>query len=437
MRNKAFKDRAFTYDRQGIYTTESISANQETTPEGFLLCRNVAIARTGDQMYLAEEIGLEGHGDGLVKIQRHADEVFNPITIASFEGKPVTINHPDGTDVNPSNWRDLTVGIVQNVRQGDGIEDDLLFADLLITDQRGIEAIRNKKMSEVSCGYDADYEQIEIGLGRQANIMGNHVALVERGRAGSRCSIRDEETVMKTKKSFIDKLRAFLDSEASAEEKDDKTNDADPDDQDNPDQKTADSDDPYEARFTAIENGHAEIMKSLAALSARLDGGTNDADPDDDEKTQDADPDDDDQTQDDGDLTVAEKAESNPDAKGLVLDTAKNIIAKAEILAPGIKVPTGDAIGQKGAMDKVMIKALSTALDDPSKGDLIKPLLLGRQVGKLTGDSLKVAFFGASELIKAHNNAKGVRSSVSTQDFGRTVTPASINEANRKAWANK
>jgi len=41
------------------YTTHSLSPNIEETPEGYLLCRDVPIARTGVQEYLSEEVPVE------------------------------------------------------------------------------------------------------------------------------------------------------------------------------------------------------------------------------------------------------------------------------------------------------------------------------------------------------------------------------------------
>ena len=74
------------------YYGYKISPNQLETDEGFLICRNVPIARTGDQQYLASELGLDG--DKVVTVHRPEEEVFSEATIASFEGKPVTDNHP-------------------------------------------------------------------------------------------------------------------------------------------------------------------------------------------------------------------------------------------------------------------------------------------------------------------------------------------------------
>lgn len=178
------------------------------TPEGFLLCLDVPIARTGLQEYAASEVPIDpDETSDIVKIQRDATEVFRPETLASFEGKPVTLGHPDDM-VSPKTWAQLAKGVMQNVRRGEGEFNNSLIADLLITDE---EAIRKVEMGlrEVSCGYEADYIQTGAGAGRQANIIGNHLALVPEGRAGSGYAIKDHKGV---NMSLKDKLSKIFDS---------------------------------------------------------------------------------------------------------------------------------------------------------------------------------------------------------------------------------
>lgn len=175
-----------------FYTTQKLGDKRHLTPEGFLVCEEVAIARTGVQTYGPYETPIDPGPDGVVYIQREADEVFRPETIASFNGKPVVDEHPDD-DVQPKNWRALAMGTMLDVRRGKGVQDDLLLADLVIYDQATIQAIIDGKR-ELSCGYDADYDETEPGRGRQYNIVGNHLALVAQGRCGSRCAIGDHRT---------------------------------------------------------------------------------------------------------------------------------------------------------------------------------------------------------------------------------------------------
>ena len=84
-------------------------------------------------------------------------------------------------------------GHVQNVRRGsEPLEsgDIPLLADIIVTDRAAIEAVRAGDR-ELSCGYV--YKLARNGKGRldQTQILGNHVALVSKGRAGSEARIYD------------------------------------------------------------------------------------------------------------------------------------------------------------------------------------------------------------------------------------------------------
>ena len=201
-----------------FYSTESLSEHIHETPEGFLICEAVPITRIGNFTYKSSEVPVEGNHDGIVNIQRDEADVFAEETMKSFEGKPVTINHPKEF-VTPLNWKELAHGHLQNVRRGEGNQSDLMISDLLITSEDAIKLVK-AGLREVSCGYDAQYEQIKPGLGKQKEIIGNHLALVVKGRAGGRCAIMDsackccgncmcgehkndkeEKSEMKTKKS--------------------------------------------------------------------------------------------------------------------------------------------------------------------------------------------------------------------------------------------
>ena len=176
----------------GTRLSENISRRE---PEGYLLCLNVPVARTGVQEYLPEELGLPsaaaGEGPSLVPVRRPPEEVFSPETLASFEGMPVTNDHPpDGVDID--NIRRLQAGHAHNIRRGTGDESDLLLADLIITDPRLIEAVLAGKR-EISCGYTYELH-LENGKYIQRKIRGNHIAVVDAGRAGSRVSIKDHMT---------------------------------------------------------------------------------------------------------------------------------------------------------------------------------------------------------------------------------------------------
>ena len=169
------------------YYGYTISPNQLETDEGFLICRNVPIARTGTQEYMASELGLDGNK--VITVIRPEEEVFSDATIASFEGKPVTDDHPSDL-VDNQTATIFGKGHAQNVRRGSGEWKDYLVADLFIQDESLIEKIQNGKR-EVSCGYAVDYDDNGDGTFTQRKIRGNHIAIVDEGRAGHKAAIMD------------------------------------------------------------------------------------------------------------------------------------------------------------------------------------------------------------------------------------------------------
>ena len=166
-----------------------LSPHMTESPEGFLICQSVPICRTGTQQYLPREIGEKG--DGLVDVYRKDSEVFKPAAMASFEGKPVTDDHPP-KEVTPANYGNYIKGVVQNVRRGKGDDADNVVCDLVIYDAGLINKIKHGKR-EISCGYDCKYIDNGDGTYTQADIIGNHVAVVDNGRAGKEVSIKDSK----------------------------------------------------------------------------------------------------------------------------------------------------------------------------------------------------------------------------------------------------
>ena len=179
-----------------FYTTERIGNKRGLTPEGFLICYDVPLARTGIQLYAEGEVPVPPGPDGLIRVERPPEEVFRPETMASFNGKLVVIEHPvtedeGAVDVNSSNWKEFASGSVQNVRKGTGAEPDVMLGDIILYDPEAISLVNSGKMRQVCCGYDAEYEVIGPGRAVQTDIVGNHVALVGEGRCGPVCAIRD------------------------------------------------------------------------------------------------------------------------------------------------------------------------------------------------------------------------------------------------------
>lgn len=170
-----------------MYYGSKISDNMTITPEGYLICRNVPIGRVGYMDYLGEELGLDEMRGQIIKVYRSPEELFSKATIASFEGKSVTNNHPTN-NINLNTVGMLERGHIENVHQ----DGDFLIGDLYIKEAGLIAEVENGKR-EVSCGYDCQWIPIGNGKYEQKEIVGNHVAVVQNGRAGSRVAIKDSK----------------------------------------------------------------------------------------------------------------------------------------------------------------------------------------------------------------------------------------------------
>jgi hypothetical protein len=425
-----------TIDRSNIYTTGQLGRTREITPEGYLLCRDVPIARIGTLMYADGEVPVTADNTGLILIYRGEDILFDPITVASAESKPITDDHPDDW-VSPDNWKDLSKGMGKDVRRGDGVDSDFLMADLLVTDKDTIQKVIDGKV-EISLGYDADYTETSKGKGLQSNIRVNHIALVDKGRCGSRCSIGDSFMSTKTKKEpWYKELLGIKRTVDQAIEAAEKTSDSDDDDD-----KTKDDDEPDndktktgDAAFQAeMRNFMRTMDKRMSAIEKKK---TKDSD-DPEKKTEDDDEPDDDKTKDDGDLTDPEKSEklSDKGVQSYTGDSLKEVISRAEILSPGYRMPTLDSANNGKVILSVKRQVLKASYATQDGQKAIAPFVgVDPDFDKLPIHTIDAAFAGASELIKQQNNTRGVRSGIRTSDFGRSApTPAEINAKNREFW---
>lgn len=162
----------------------------ERTPAGFLRAP-AYITRVGVFAYKM--------GDGQTRRElRHPDDVFNKASLATLAGVPVTDDHPNVSDpetmlLTPENVSDFMVGVC-----GDAIGEDqkkFVTAPLTIMKQDAIDAVEGGK-TQVSAGYTCDFDETpgeyqgQAYDARQRNIVYNHVAIVERGRAGPEVRMR-------------------------------------------------------------------------------------------------------------------------------------------------------------------------------------------------------------------------------------------------------
>jgi hypothetical protein len=167
------------------------------TADGYMVVRARA-ARAGIYEYNGREIDPEGTtfaADQVVRVYRPEEEVFATDSVASFLMKPVTNDHPS-KPVTADNWRDYAKGVV-----GKALRDgEYLAFDIVLMDKATIAVVEDGKR-ELSNGYSSE---IQFGEGQtptgqrydalQTTIRGNHVAVVDKGRAGPNCRIGDVVT---------------------------------------------------------------------------------------------------------------------------------------------------------------------------------------------------------------------------------------------------
>lgn len=452
--------------RMRFYVSEKIGPRRAMTPEGFLVCYDVAIARTGDQKYGPDETPIAVGRDGFVTISRDADQIFREETLASFHGKPVTNDHPVD-DVTPENWRQLAIGTVFNPRKG---SDGMIVADLIITDRHGIELVNSGKV-EVSCGYDADYEETGPGQGRQLNIIGNHVALVERARCGPRCSIGDQdypEKPMSKKTTFADSMaaalrRAFKAKDAAELEEIEKevkdsaaelsepagavhvhigsnpTPAAGVSDADEPDDE--DEDKPTMKKVMDSMAGIKAAVDSMSERVAKLEESkTADAKPDEDE--------DEDSPVTDADI-LDEAGEGVDDVKGVkdsarFADSFRSTVSAAEIVAPGATARTFDAAAKPkttiDAMHAMRLDAIEAARRDPVTAAFVNDSLGSKAFDRkrISVRDARTLFNSVAAFKRQINNSAPYRQA-GVQDVSAQVRkgPASIADLNAMNAARK
>ena len=369
-----------------FYSPIEFSPNIRKTPEGFLACEGVPIARAGTLEYRRGETPVDAGAGGRVLITRTTDVLFDQECLASFESKPITLDHPPDF-VTPETFKEYAVGAVQNVR-GDG---DRIIADLLIMDEKAIKAVENGVYRELSCGYEADYEQVAQGRGIQTKILGNHVALVSHGRCGATCAIFDnapEEYDMK------DKFFGLLGT------------------------KTADEETAVDVAESTPEN-LAETLKSILARLDALENPTVD-EPAPAEAVEE-------KASDDDRLVTIEnllkellsKLDTKDDAENNTFDAAT--LAAGEILAPELK-PCKDYAQ----------KALDVAYSTKDGRETIDALLCGRAMDSAD----KTLFIAAAELLKTKRRAAfDAQPKVSIQRG--VMTAEALNDLNSKFYGRK
>ena len=209
---------------RGFYTVTQLSENMYLDNDGMLICENAILGKAGVQKYHASELGL--NSNSIILVERPEEEVFRDESLSSLRGKTLTLNHPD-EDVSAENHSYLAKGFVLDVRR----DGNLIRGDIKITDKDTIDLILNKDMVELSLGYETKLEYKSSNSLVQRDIVYNHLALVERGRAevarivdGQVTRVLDkqfekeEDTVLENKDSVFTKILTALGLKASEQD---------------------------------------------------------------------------------------------------------------------------------------------------------------------------------------------------------------------------
>lgn len=172
-----------------IHDSMAVSTRRRTA--GGYLAAGAHVARTGIQVYSGHELGRSDLAQ--VRVYRPEAEVFDRASLATLANKPITVDHPP-EGVSAANWRKYAAGHLGGEILRDG---DRIAVSLLLTDANAIRELEGGKQ-ELSAGYDCaiDWTGGRTPSGEaydavQRRIRFNHVALVERGRAGSSVRIGD------------------------------------------------------------------------------------------------------------------------------------------------------------------------------------------------------------------------------------------------------
>ena len=161
-----------------------------------LLCRDAVLAVAPQvREYHPTELGLPV-GDGkMIRMFTPPDALFSPDVMDNITD--FVESHPDGNQVTPDNWRKFAIGDVKHIRR----DGNKLIGDLLVKDKTAIQTIQDGKKVELSLGYQlaAELQSGKTDDGQEYDVVvtsmvGDHVALVKRGRGGSSVRIGDEKT---------------------------------------------------------------------------------------------------------------------------------------------------------------------------------------------------------------------------------------------------
>jgi hypothetical protein len=168
----------------------AVAGKPRRTADGYLVAEARCV-RSGIQLYAGDEVGKPDMK--IVRVYRAPEQVSGAASLQTFSHAPITVDHPAEL-VTADNVKALAVGEVSTAAKWDG---EWVQLPLILKDAAAIQSVEGGKR-ELSAGYtcELDFTPGVTADGQafdaqQKNIRINHLALVDRARAGSQARIGD------------------------------------------------------------------------------------------------------------------------------------------------------------------------------------------------------------------------------------------------------
>ena len=237
-----------------------LSDNMYRDQDGYLVCENAVLGRTGIQRYGAKELGLKDK-EGIIEVHRKPEDVFDEESLHSLEGRAFTLGHNSGTNIK--NFFKKAKGIVFNVRR----EENNIVGDIRIFDEKVAEMVEKGELRELSLGYKStlfyDEDKDEYSF---KEIIYNHLALVLKGRAGNAMIFdeeREEETMEKdldTKDEVVEEVKDEVTEETIKTEEVKDEDNVSEDKEETKEEKKDENEDPKEVKDEEPKEKEKEKM---------------------------------------------------------------------------------------------------------------------------------------------------------------------------------
>jgi hypothetical protein len=190
-----------------VFDNAPLAAKPQRSPEGFLTAV-VNATRVGVMMYDGAQFGQEP--GKMVRVLRLPDDVFDPASMETLKGKPLTDQHPPELLTAETAKKYMVGSTTQQVARS----GDFLQTGISVFNAPTIDGIESGAI-EVSCGYLADiipgggvHPQCGEYDFQQVNIRHNHLAVnLEAGRGGPEVKVLMDSAITPRKEKSTMKIK--------------------------------------------------------------------------------------------------------------------------------------------------------------------------------------------------------------------------------------